>query len=140
MLSLHQVTVDARCIQTNQHRSSLSADQSEQSVGVSVTMLADKHLRSTPREGRAGMPAGQLSVRVSSPVARGTDPFAGLSAGEHKVQERVDQWSAAHRVSASLHPSPAPAVEFFRNAMEDASRCLVQPHRRQTLFRCYTAK
>jgi hypothetical protein len=62
-------------------------------------MLADKQLRSTPREGRAEMPAGQLSVRVCSPVARGPEPFSGLYAGEHKIQERVDQWSAAHRVS-----------------------------------------
>jgi hypothetical protein len=65
-------------------------------------MLADKQLRNTHREGRAGMPAGQLSVRVSSPVARGPEPLLGVSPNEHKVQERVDQWSAAHRVSAMI--------------------------------------
>lgn len=75
-------------------------------------MLADKQYRGTSREGRAGMPAGQLSVRVSSPVARGAEPRLGLSAGKHKAQARVDQWSAAHRVGAAVDTSMSTCGSF----------------------------
>uniref|UniRef100_A0A383W1D9 Thioredoxin domain-containing protein n=1 Tax=Tetradesmus obliquus TaxID=3088 RepID=A0A383W1D9_TETOB len=68
------------------------------------------------------MPAGQLSVRVSSPVARGAESRLGLSAGKHKAQARVDQWSAAHRVgiaaAAAPHESATTTAEVQTGLLE----------------------
>jgi hypothetical protein len=80
-------------------------------------MLADKQFRSTPREGRAGIPAGQLSVRVSSPVATGPEPLSRSNAGEHQVQELINQWSAAYRVSAIVEGVVHHLLLTFRNAL-----------------------